>query len=80
MVFINTSRGNNVDEDALLEALNSGKIRAAGLDVYAKEPPTNETLINHPAVSCTPHIGAATVEAQKRIGAEIVDIIEGFGK
>lgn len=40
MVFINTSRGNNVDEDALLEALNSGKIRAAGLDVYAKEPPT----------------------------------------
>ena len=80
VVFINTSRGNNVDEDALLEALNSGKIRAAGLDVYAKEPPTNEALINHPAVSCTPHIGAATVEAQKRIGAEIVDIIEGFGK
>ena len=80
VVFINTSRGNNVDEDALLEALNSGKIRAAGLDVYAKEPPTNEALINHPAVSCTPHIGAATLEAQKRIGAEIVDIIEGFGK
>ena len=66
VVFINTSRGNNVDEDALLEALNSGKIRAAGLDVYAKEPPTNEALINHPAVSCTPHIGAATVEAKNQ--------------
>ena len=80
VVFINTSRGNNVDEDALLAALDSGKIRAAGLDVYAKEPPTNEALLHHPAVSCTPHIGAATVEAQKRIGAEIVDIIENFGK
>ncbi len=80
VVFINTSRGNNVDEDALLAALDSGKIRAAGLDVYAKEPPTNEALLHHPAVSCTPHIGAATVEAQKRIGAEIVDIIESFGK
>ncbi len=79
-VFVNTSRGNNVDEDALLEALNSGKIRSAGLDVYASEPANNHALYSHPAVSCTPHIGAATVEAQKRIGAEIVDIIEAFGK
>lgn len=80
VVFVNTSRGNNVDEDALLEALNSGKIRSAGLDVYASEPANNHALYSHPAVSCTPHIGAATVEAQKRIGAEIVDIIETFGK
>ncbi len=79
-VFINTSRGDNVDEDALLEALNSGKLRAAGLDVYAQEPAANKALYSHPAVSCTPHIGAATKEAQKRIGAEIVDIIESFGK
>ncbi len=79
-VFINTSRGDNVDEDALLEALNSGKLRAAGLDVYAQEPAANKPLYSHPAVSCTPHIGAATKEAQKRIGAEIVDIIESFGK
>ena len=78
VVFINTSRGNNVDEAALLDALNSGKVRAAGLDVYASEPPANAALYAHPAVSCTPHIGAATVEAQKRIGAEIVDIIENF--
>lgn len=79
-VIINTSRGNNVDEAALLDALNSGKLRGAGLDVYAAEPAKNHELYSHPAVSCTPHIGAATKEAQKRIGAEIVDIIEAFAK
>mgnify|MGYP004509132791 FL=1 len=73
--IINTSRGGNVDEKALLEALNSGKVRAAGLDVWAEEPSKNHDLYSHPMVSCTPHIGAQTVEAQKRIGAEIVDII-----
>lgn len=76
--IINTSRGTNVDEAALLEALESGKVRAAGLDVWAEEPSKNEALYNHPHVSCTPHIGASTVEAQKRIGAEIVDIIGKF--
>ena len=75
-VLINTSRGNNIDEDALLEALNSGKLRAAGLDVYASEPANNHALYSHPNVSCTPHIGAATKEAQQRIGMEIVDIIQ----
>ena len=78
VVIINTSRGTNVDEDALLAALNSGKVRSAGLDVYADEPASNKALYSHPAVSCTPHIGAATVEAQGRIGQEIVDIIENF--
>ena len=78
VVIINTSRGSNVDEDALLAALESGKVRAAGLDVFAEEPAKNRALYNHPMVSCTPHIGAATVEAQKRIGAEIVSIIENF--
>ncbi len=78
VVFVNTSRGDNVNEDDLLEALNSGKIRAAGLDVFAEEPAVNKALYSHPAVSCTPHIGAATVEAQGRIGLEIVDIIENF--
>lgn len=75
VVIINTSRGSNVDEDALLAALESGKVRAAGLDVYADEPASNVALYSHPMVSCTPHIGAATVEAQKRIGQEIVEII-----
>ena len=78
VVIINTSRGANVDEDALLVALESGKVRAAGLDVYADEPTANAALYSHPMVSCTPHIGAATVEAQKRIGTEIVDIIRSF--
>ncbi len=73
--IINTSRGANLDENALLEGLNSGKVRAAGLDVWASEPSKNEALYAHPMVSCTPHIGASTVEAQKRIGAEIVDIL-----
>ena len=75
VVIINTSRGTNVDEDALLAALESGKVRAAGLDVWAVEPANNHALYSHPMVSCTPHIGATTVEAQKRIGAEIVDLI-----
>ena len=78
VVIINTSRGTNVDEAALLDALNSGKVRAAGLDVYADEPATNVALYSHPMVSCTPHIGAATKEAQKRIGQEIVSIIESM--
>ena len=75
VIVVNTSRGTNVDEDALLEALNSGKIRAAGLDVYADEPATNAALYSHPHVSCTPHIGSGTVEAQGRIGEEVVEII-----
>ena len=75
VVIINTSRGNNVDEAALLAALESGKVRAAGLDVFADEPASNKALYTHPHVSCTPHIGAGTAEAQTRIGAELVDII-----
>lgn len=79
VVIINTSRGSNIDEAALLEALNSGKVRAAGLDVFAEEPSRNHALYSHPMVSCTPHIGAATAEAQQRIGKEIVEIISDFG-
>ena len=79
VVIINTSRGTNVDEDALLAALESGKVRAAGLDVWAVEPANNHALYSHPMVSCTPHIGATTVEAQKRIGAEIVDLVSCRG-
>jgi D-3-phosphoglycerate dehydrogenase len=80
VVIINTSRGGNVDEDALLAALESGKVRAAGLDVWASEPTANAALYSHPHVSCTPHIGAATVEAQARIGQEIVEIIKEYNK
>ena len=79
VVIINVSRGSNVDEAALLDALNSGKVKAAGLDVWLSEKEPNWALAQHPAVSCTPHIGAGTKEAQKRIGAELVDIVEHFG-
>jgi len=75
VVIINVSRGANVDEAALLDALDSGKVRSAGLDVWADEKHPNWALARHPAVSCTPHIGAGTKEAQKRIGAELVDIV-----
>lgn len=78
VIVINISRGCNVDEFALLEGLRSGKIRAAGLDVWENEPNILPELRNHPAVSCTPHIGASTVEAQERIGREIVRIIRDF--
>ncbi len=78
VVLINTSRGGNIDEAAVLAALNSGKIRAAGLDVWTEEPTKNVELSQHPAVSALPHIGASTGEAQKRIGTEIVSIIENF--
>ena len=78
VVIINVSRGSNVDEAALLEALNSGKVKAAGLDVWLSEKDPNWELAAHPAVSCMAHVGAGTKEAQKRIGAELVDIIEHF--
>lgn len=76
--IINCARGGVVCETALLNALNSGKLAGAGMDVYAVEPATNTELINHPRVSATPHIGAATVEAQTRIGEEIVSILKEF--
>ena len=78
VVIVNVSRGSNVDEAALLDALNSGKVRAAGLDVWVDEKNPNWELAAHPAVSCMPHVGAGTKEAQTRIGAELVDIIETF--
>ena len=73
VVIINCARGGVVDEAALLDALNSGKVRAAGLDVFVNEPPTDvqKALIEHPNVSVSPHIGGSTVEAQDRVGVEI---------
>nr|HMN62633.1 hydroxyacid dehydrogenase [Anaerolinea sp.] len=69
--LVNASRGGIVDEDALLEALNSGKVAGAALDVFAAEPPGVSPLISHPKVVCTPHVGAQTVEAQARAGYDI---------
>ncbi|MDY0234804.1 MAG: D-2-hydroxyacid dehydrogenase [Gudongella sp.] len=76
--LINAARGGVIDENALLEALNTDKVAGAGIDVFIQEPKPNQDLCNHPKVSVTPHIGAATQEAQMRIGGEIVDIIMDF--
>lgn len=79
--IINTSRGGVVNEIELLNALDNGHISAAALDVYENEPNPMKELLSHPNILCTPHIGAATNEAQDRIGQEIVDIIVNkFGK
>ena len=76
--LVNCARGKVVDEEALLEALDSGKVAAAGVDVFEQEPTLNEKLVNHPKVSVTPHIGAATKEAQERIGQEVASTIKEF--
>jgi D-3-phosphoglycerate dehydrogenase / 2-oxoglutarate reductase len=75
VIVVNVARGGVVDEKALLEALNSGKVRAAALDVFEKEPPEDFTLIDHPRVTAVPHIGAAAAEGQKRAGLEVASII-----
>lgn len=78
-ILINTSRGAVVDEKALLEALEKGKIAYAALDVFSKEPPFDdpilEKLVKHPRVIATPHIGAQTVDAQKHAAEEAARII-----
>ena len=76
--LVNCARGGVVNEDALLAALDSGKVAAAAVDVYVEEPTRNEQLCSHDKVCLTPHIGASTVEAQQKIGAEIVDIVDEF--
>ncbi len=81
--FINCSRGGIVNEAALVEALNSGKVALAAVDVFEKEPPENFELVDHPNVICTPHIGASTKEAQENVAVMIaeqfVDFFTGKG-
>jgi D-3-phosphoglycerate dehydrogenase len=75
VVLINAARGGVIDEIDLLVALNSGKVAHAGLDVFENEPTPNPDLLSHPKISLTPHIGAATEEAQERIGIELAELI-----
>ena len=77
-ILINLARGTLIDTAALCDALDEGKLAGAALDVYPEEPVQDERLLNNAKISLTPHIGAATKEAQTRIGAEIVDIITKF--
>ena len=78
--LINCARGGVVDEDALLKGLDSNKLAGAAIDVYMNEPKPNVLLCNHENVSVTPHIGASTKEAQRKIGEEIINIVEEFIK
>lgn len=77
-ILINTSRGGVVDEEAMLEALNSGKLAGVGLDVFDFEPKPRPEILDHPKISITPHIGASTIEAQGLIGLELADKILAF--
>ena len=76
--IINCARGGIIDEDALLAALESGKLGGAGLDTFKGEPNPRPELLNHPRISVSPHIGAATKEAQSNIGLELADKIIAF--
>ena len=74
--IVNCARGGIIDEEALLEALESGKVASAALDVFEVEPvPAGNKLIQHPHFHGTPHIGAATLEAQARVGRDIAHAV-----
>ena len=73
--IVNTSRGGNIDETALMFALDKEKLSYAGLDVFENEPNPSIHLLMHNAISMSPHIGAATLEAQDRIGSELAEQI-----
>lgn len=75
MLLVNTARGASVDEQALIKALKDGTVKAAGLDVFLQEPTPNTELLALPNVSLSPHIGAATGEAQDRIGLELAELL-----
>lgn len=74
-VIVNTARGGSIDEEELLAAIKDGRVRGAALDVFVNEPEPREDILTEPNLSLSPHIGAATAEAQGRIGDELVERI-----
>ena len=78
--LVNASRGGVINESDLIEALDNGTIAGVALDVFENEPNPRKELLSHAKIACTPHIGAATSEAQDRIGEELAQLIIGqFG-
>ncbi len=75
VIIVNAARGGLVDEEALAEAISSGHVRAAALDVYSKEPCTDSPLFELPQVVVTPHLGASTEEAQDRAGTDVAESV-----
>jgi D-3-phosphoglycerate dehydrogenase len=73
--LVNASRGGVIDETALIAGIDSKHIAHAALDVFVNEPKPDEAVLKHPGISLTPHIGAATNEAQERIGVELAELI-----
>jgi D-3-phosphoglycerate dehydrogenase len=78
--IINCARGGIIDEEALYDALVSGKVAGAAVDVFAEEPPTDWKLLRLDNVVGSPHIGAATKEAQSRVGAEVAEKLIEFAR
>ncbi len=76
--IINCARGGIVDEDALADAIESGHVAGAALDVFVSEPPTDSRLPQLPQVLCTPHLGASTAEAQELVALEAAEIMAAF--
>jgi D-3-phosphoglycerate dehydrogenase len=79
-ILINCARGGVVNEKAMTAALQSGKLFAAGVDVFEQEPPVYKEFLNFNNVSLSPHIGASTAEAQERVGVELAERILAFYK
>ncbi len=75
VAIVNCSRGGVIDEKALISALDSEKVRFAGLDVFENEPTPDSEILRHQKISLTPHTGASTVEAQDRIGLSLAEQI-----
>jgi D-3-phosphoglycerate dehydrogenase len=78
--LINCARGGIVDEDAVIEALKSGQLGGAALDVFAKEPPDPSPLFAEENLIAVPHLGASTKEAQEKVAIEMADVFVGFLK
>jgi D-3-phosphoglycerate dehydrogenase len=78
--LINCARGGVVDEGAVLEALSSGQLAGAALDVFGKEPPDPAPLFQHENLIASPHLGASTREAQEKVAIELAEVFVGFLK